>query len=46
MLKVRYWCVRRRSDAIEVTVKTSAWLFVKTVFKRLDSGDVEILNRA
>ena len=46
MLKVRWGCVRRRSDAKEATVKTSAWLFVKTVFKRLDSGDVKILNRA
>jgi len=46
MLKVRCGCVRRQSDAKEVTVKPSAWLFVKIVFKRLDSGEVKILNRA
>jgi len=45
MLKVRCGCVRRLSDAKEVTAKPSAWLFVKTIFKRLDSGDVKILNR-
>ena len=46
MIKVRSECVRRRSDAKELTAKSSAWLFADTVFKRLDSGDVEILNRA
>ena len=46
MLKVRIGCVRRLSDAKEVTAKPSAWPFVNTVFKRLDSGDVKILNRA
>jgi len=46
MLKVRSRCVRRQSDAKEVTAKPSAWLFVNTVFKRLDSGDAKILNRA
>ena len=46
MLKVRCGCVQRQSHANEVTAKPSAWLFVKTVFKRLDSGDVKILNRA
>jgi len=45
MLKVRCGCARRLSDAKDVTVKPSAWLFVKAVFKRLDSGDVKILNR-
>jgi len=46
MLKVRCGCVRRQSDAKEVTAKPSAWLFVNIVFKRLYSGDVKILNRA
>jgi len=46
MIKVRNGCVRRQSDAKEVTAKPSVWLFVNTVFKRLDSGDVKILNRA
>jgi len=46
MIKVRSGCVRRQSDAQEVTAKPSAWLFVNTVFKRLDSGDVKVLNRA
>jgi len=46
MIKVRSGCVRRQSDAKEVTGETSAWLFANTVFKRLDSGDVKILNRA
>ena len=46
MLKVRCRCVRRQSDAKQVTAKPSAWLFVNTAFKRFDSGDVKILNRA
>jgi len=46
MLKVRCGCVRRQSYAKEVAAKPSSWHFVKTVFKRLDSGDVKILNRA
>ena len=46
ILKVRCGCVRRLSDAKEVAARPSAWLVVKTVFKRLDSGDVKILNRA
>jgi len=46
MIKVRSGCVRRQSYEKEVNAKHSAWLFVNTVFKRLDSGDVEILNRA
>jgi len=46
MLKVRCGCVRRQSDAKEVTAKPSAWLFANTVFKRLDSGDIKILSRA
>ena len=46
MIKVRSGCVRRRSDAKELTTKPSACLFADTVFKRLDSGDVKILNRA
>jgi len=46
MMKVRSVCVRRQSDAKEVTAKPSVWLFVNAVFKRLDSGDVKILNRA
>jgi len=37
---------RMISDTKEVTVKPVEWLFVNTVFKRLDSGDVKILNRA
>ena len=45
IMKVRSGCVRRRSDAKELTAKPSAWLFGDTVFKRLDSGDVKILNR-
>jgi len=45
-IKVRCGCVRMLSDAKEVTAKHSAWLFVNTVFKTLDSGDVKILNRA
>ena len=45
MIKVRSGCVRGRSDAKELTAKPSAWLFADTVFKRLDSGDVKILNR-
>ena len=36
----------RQSDAKEVTTKHSEWLFVSTVFKRLDCGEVKILNRA
>jgi len=46
MIKVRSGCVRRQSDAKELTAKPSAWLFANKVFKRLDSGDVKILNRA
>ena len=46
MIKVRSGCVRRQSDTKEVIAKPSAWLFVNTVFKRLDRGDVKILNRA
>jgi len=46
MTKVRSGCVRRRSDAKELTAKPSAWLSTDTVFERLDSGDVKILNRA
>jgi len=46
MIKVRSGCVRRQSDAKEVTAEPSAWPFVNTVFKVLDSGDVKILNRA
>ena len=46
MIKARSGCVRKQSDAKELTAKPSAWLFVNTVFKRLDSGDVEILNKA
>ena len=38
--------MRRRSDAKELTAKPSAWLSTDTVFERLDSGDVKILNRA
>jgi len=45
-MKVRTGCVRRRSAAKELTAKPSAWLFAGTIFKRLDSGDVKILNRA
>ena len=45
-MKVRSGCVRRQSDAKEVIAKPSAWRFVNTVFKRLDSGDVKILSRA
>jgi len=40
------WVCARRSDAKELNAKPSAWLFADTVFKRLDSGDVKILNRA
>jgi len=46
MIKVRSGCVRRQSDAKQLTAEPSAWLFANTVFKRLDSGDVKILNRA
>jgi len=46
MIKVRSGCVRRQSVAKEVTGEPSAWIFANTVFKRLDSGDVKILNRA
>jgi len=46
MIKVRCGCVPTQSDVIEVTAKPSAWLFADTVFKRLDSGGVKILNRA
>jgi len=46
MIKVRSGCVRRRSDAKELTAKPSARLFADTVFKRLDSGDVKLLKRA
>jgi len=45
MIKVRSGCVRRRSDAKELTAKPSAWVFADIVFKRLDSGDVIILKR-
>jgi len=46
MIKVRSGCARRQSDAKELTAKTSALLFANTVFKRLEGGDVKILNRA
>jgi len=46
MLKVSCGCVRRQSHAKEEAPKPSAWLFLKTVFKMLDSGDVKILKRA
>jgi len=46
MIKVRSRCMRRQSDVKELIAKPSAWLFVNTVFKRLDIGDVKILNRA
>jgi len=46
MIKVRSGCMRRKSDAKEVTAKSSAWLFVNIVYKRLDGDDVKILNRA
>jgi len=46
MVNVRCGCVRRLSDAKVLTAKPSAWGFVNTVFKRLDGGDVKILNRA
>jgi len=46
MTKVRSGCVRRQSDAKEVTAKPSAWLFLNAVFKRMDSGDVKIWNKA
>jgi len=46
MIKVRSGCVRRQSYAKEVNAKPAAWLFANTVFKRLDSGDANILNRA
>ena len=46
MIKVRSGCVRRQSHAKEVNAKLSAWIFANTVFKRLDSRDVKILNRA
>jgi len=46
MIKVRSGCVRRLSDAKDVNAKPSAWLFANTVFKRLDSGEVKILNKA
>jgi len=36
--------MRRQGDAKDVTAKPSEWLFVNTVFQRLDSGDVKILN--
>ena len=38
--------MRRQTDAKEVTAEHFEWLFVNTVFKRLDSGDVKNLNRA
>jgi len=38
-------CEGCKSGAKEVAAKPSAWLFVNTVFKRLDSGDVKTLNR-
>jgi len=43
MIKVRSGCVRRQSDAKEVTAKPSAWPFVNTVFERFDSD--RIYNR-
>ena len=46
MIKFGSGRVRRRRDAKELTAKPSAWLFADTVFIRLDSGDVKILNRA
>jgi len=46
MIKIRSGCVRKQSDVKELTAKPSAWLFVNTVFKRFDSGDVKILNKA
>jgi len=33
MIKVRRGCVRRQSDAKEVTAEPSAWLFGNTVSK-------------
>jgi len=46
MIKVRSGFMRRQSDAKEVTAKSSECLFVNIVFKRLDRGDIKILNRA
>ena len=46
MIKVRSGCMRRQSDAKEVTAKSSECFFVNIVFKRLDRGHVKILNRA
>jgi len=46
MIKDRSGCVRRQSDANELTAKSLPWIFANTVFKRLGSGDVKILNRA
>jgi len=43
---VRTGSVRRRSDAEKLTAKPSVWIFADTVFKGLDCGDVQILNRA
>ena len=37
MIKVRSGCVRRQTDAKEVTAKPSVWLFVNTVFEIFDS---------
>jgi len=45
MIKVRSGCVRRQSDAKEETGEPSTCFFVNTVFQRLDSGDVKILNK-
>jgi len=41
MTKVRSECVGGQSDAKEVTAKPLEWLFVNTVFQRMDSGDVK-----
>jgi len=38
--------MRRKSVAKEVTAKSSECFIVNIVFKRLDRGDVKILNRA
>jgi len=46
MIKVRSGCVRRQGYAKEVNAKPSACFFANTVFKSLDSRDVNILNRA
>jgi len=40
MIKVRSECVQRQSDAKEVTAKPLEWLFVNTVFERLDSNRI------